>query len=417
MTKDIYIVEPLLSSAAGHPVEYVEAFARSAKKLLPNSRIVVLGAPLESAVKTSLNRVPEIDIIEECFQHPAQSRVDDWRAPRFILGGARRNSRFLEAGLRKTEAQRRPLLFFPTLDMVNIFSAAMLKIRMPRLDFMSSGILRMDPLAFSGAVLRTQKALAFGFLSSLLWKSFWRRCVAYADSQPLCDIYNENFDLGCRLSPHLVSGVWELRGARQPEKRHRRGAPLRVGFVGVPGGNLRNFPLFVMAGLAMEKERMCQEVEFVAIVQPDAPDNEASDAFMRILESGLKGLRIERRSMPRPKDFAAAIDEMDVFWNVGDPTWFARGTSGKLVYAACLGKKTLTNKSEWLNSIRRPCSLIREVDPDLESVTRAVREMKDMEPTPACLEEVQRWRKMFSQEAWDEFVGEALCRASETRNT
>lgn len=408
MTKDIYIVEPLLSSAAGHPVEYVEAFARSAKKLLPKSRIVVLGAPLESAVKTLLNRVPEIDLIEECFQHPAQSRVDDWRAPRFILGGARRNSRFLKAGLRKTKVGRRPLLFFPTLDLVNIFSAAMLKMRMPRLDFMSAGILRMDPLAFSGAVLRTQKALAFGFPSCLLWKSFLRRCVAYADSQPLCDIYNENFDLGCRLSPHLASGVLALQDARRPERQDRRGRPLRVGFVGVPGGTLRNFPLFVSAGLAMERERINQEVEFVAIMQPDAPGNEASDAFVCVLESGLQGLRVERRAMPRPEDFAAAIDEMDIFWNVGDPSWFARGTSGKLVYAACLGKKILTNKSEWLNSIRRPCSLIREVDPDLEAVTRAVREMKDMEATPACLDEIQRWRKLFSQEAWDNFVSEVL---------
>lgn len=412
---DIFIVEPLLCDANGHPVEYVTGFSCSAKKAYPESRVVVLSAKIDEKLRPVLASIKEIDHFEECFPSPLRARVEDWHPPRFIIGRARRNAIQLAKALRKTKVSSKAVFFFPTFDMGSIFMVGFLRLLMPFVDFRTIGILRIDPLySVNGVqVVTNQKKLQNTIGLNLLWKlSFWKSKL-YADSKPLCELYYRFFGLKCRLSPHLVMGCWSGEKGESETKIARRGKlPIRVGFVGLPGGSVRNFPLFVLTGLALEEERLNGEIEFVATMPPGCLGSGPDNPFIRILELGLRGLRLDRKDMPDATDFAQTIAECDIFWNLGDPSHFVRGTSGRLVYSVCLGKKTITNKSEWLASIRKPCRLIREVDPNLDAVIAVMKEMMHSEYEPACYEEIRRWREMFSRKAWDEFVCDSITRVT-----
>lgn len=408
-TADVFIVEPRLWTAKGHQMDHVVEFARAAKAAAPQRRIVLLSAPQDDELAARLRQCGEIDEALSCFRH--RRFVEDDGGPFDILKKSVEDAVPLRAAIRRRKSGGRVALFFPTLGLHGLLMLAMLRLTMPGLRVKAAGIFRREVVDATGRFSRKYKLFSQSLLTRPFWKLATGQTMGYSDSVILQEVYRERLGLELGLLPVLAPGVWGLP-PDAGDAVARTGAPQVVGFIGEPGAG-RCFDLFVLTAMAMEQERRSGQVEFLAVMSPSYHVTPEAAPCLDVFRQGLPGMRLEQRWMPAPSDFVSQMRRADILWNVYDPAVFLGGTSGRLVHGMCLGQRMVCSRWKWSEAAVRPCSMVRLVEPKLEQTVAAVRSLMAAELDEASRDEVRRWRRDHSQQAWNEFVTGALRRCDE----
>ncbi|MHB9023845.1 MAG: hypothetical protein ACYC7E_06665 [Armatimonadota bacterium] len=384
----------------GHEFDHVIEFARGAKASQSERNVIVLTGPQDENLSNALRQEVTISQVISCFP---KRWIGDGSSPRELLQAAMSDARILRKMLADNSQARSVSLFFCSFALYQLLMLAFLKLLMPGWHFESSGIFRFDPMNKQGRLRGKYRVLQRRWPATMLWKRALNQTRLFTDSSLLQHVLREELSIAASIVSIPIPGVWHLP---EHEVTMTLPTPCTVGYIGQPRSS-RSFDLFVLSALAMERERNAGLVNFLAVLPPGSDVLWDATKYSSILRTGLPGIALEERTMTGD-EFAVQINRMDIVWGLGDPAIYRRQTSGIIAHAVCLGKRIITNQDSWAQASLHSTALARFVEPDLMQITEAIRSFSTLPITDLDIQEIQRWRRQHSQEAFYRFVAETI---------